>query len=184
MTVTLTSACIQDIMVLDNQDIIGMSVSPNMKTYNIKLTTQIRYTSTMSCHMSNYLTNHWHWSLNRHHWHVTIIFSCSFLKKLFSLNQHRSLGPLCKYLGFQSSLSHATCSPVMSFVSTVSPQQLHTASVVPPSTPALSEDDGFEGKGDKGVKSEGMESIGGYRQKTIVKRPARAAHMTYGHGGC
>jgi len=39
MTVTLTSACIWDIMVLDNWDIIGMSVSSNMETYNIYLIT-------------------------------------------------------------------------------------------------------------------------------------------------
>ena len=40
MTVTLTSACIWDIMILDNWDIIGMSVSPNMETYNIKSSVQ------------------------------------------------------------------------------------------------------------------------------------------------
>ena len=40
MTVTLTSGCIWDIMVLDNWDIIGMLVSPNMKTCNIKSSVQ------------------------------------------------------------------------------------------------------------------------------------------------
>ena len=35
MTVTLTSGCIWDIMVLDNWDIIGMLVSLNMETCNI-----------------------------------------------------------------------------------------------------------------------------------------------------
>ena len=44
-----------------------------------------------------------------------------------------------------------------------------------------SRDDGFEEKGEEGVKSEGTERIGGYRQKkTIGKWASRAAHMTYG----
>ena len=48
-----------------------------------------------------------------------------------------------------------------------------------------SRDDGFEEKGEEGVKSEEMERIWGYRKKkTIGKGPSRAAHMTYGHGGC